>query len=82
MPVIRVGNESFALLVAEAQNLEISVRDLADTLILIYFGKLEAEDVDEAEEEDENEENDEEDGEGPDFLSELFESEGEEEEEE
>lgn len=59
MPVVRVGSEAFALLIDEAKDLEISVRDLADTIILAYYGAFEEEGEDEDEEDEEAEEDEE-----------------------
>jgi len=71
MPVVKVGNEAFSLLVEEARKLEVSTRDLVDVIVLQYFGELEEEDVNEEEDEEEDV-NEEEDVEGPDLLGELL----------
>jgi len=70
--------ETMAFYISMPQNLD----DFKSQYLLGEAGEDEDEEGEEGEDEDENEENDEEDGEGPDFLSELFEFEGEEEEEE
>ena len=60
--VVRVSNESFAFLVAEARGLEVSVKDLLDSIIEAYIADLveEAPEEEEAEEEGEEEEESEE----------------------
>lgn len=39
MPVLRIEVEVFSLLVAEAQRLEVSVKDLVSLIVLEYFSE-------------------------------------------
>lgn len=59
MPVVKIEVEAFSLLVAEAQRLEISVKDLISLIVLEYFseeGEIEEEgEEEEGEEEEESE---------------------------
>lgn len=68
MPIVRIGQDAFNALVAEARNLEISVSALVTTIVLGYFEEEEEDD----EEEDEEEVEDDDDVEGPDLIGELL----------
>jgi len=58
MPVVKISAESMALLIAEARNLKISVKDLLDAIIDDFFSEEveEAEEIEEEPEETEEEE--------------------------
>lgn len=56
MPVVRIEQKAFSLLVAEAQRLEVSVKDLLTMLVLTYFGEIEEAEEEEGEEEEGKEE--------------------------
>lgn len=59
MPVVKISAESMALLISEARNLEISVKDLLDAIVSNFFedeGEVEEEAGEEGEEEEESEE--------------------------
>lgn len=64
MPVVKISVESMTLLIANADSLEITVKDLLDSIIADHYGLYEAfeeeeEEEGEAEEEEEEEEEEE-----------------------
>lgn len=58
MPVIKIDDKAFALLVEEARRLEVSTKDLVSSIVLAYFGEFEEEGSEEEEEEEEGESED------------------------
>jgi len=56
MATVKISTESLSLLIPEARKLEISVKDLLDTIIAVYFGELEEGPEEEGEEEEGEEE--------------------------
>ena len=56
MPTVQISAESMALLIEQAKELDITVKDLLDSIVLWYFSEEGSEEEEESEGEEEEEE--------------------------
>jgi len=58
MATVKISTESLTLLIANAEELEITVKDLLDSIIMSYYTETSEEEEEEEEEEEDEEEED------------------------